>query len=97
VKNLAADFPGAWIAEPAPDISASETSQPGIRLPELQDYDTCTPPAGGTDQTADLDLVTALLDEIDVRFDALGFSSGGDMVLQMMFTAPLSTRFEGWA
>ena len=75
---------------------------PGIQTwADFGGTDSCTPPAGGTAKSADLDFVTALLDEIDARFEvsghyALGFSSGAGMVLQMMFTAPLSTRFEGW-
>jgi poly(3-hydroxybutyrate) depolymerase len=75
---------------------------PGIRTwADFGGVDNCTPPAVATDKTADLDFVTALLDDIDARFEvaghyALGFSSGAGMVLQMMFTAPLSTRFEGW-
>lgn len=74
------------------------------RIPTWADFagtDTCTPPAAGTAKTADLDFVTALLADIDAQIDvsghyALGFSSGAGMVLQLMFTAPLSTRFEGW-
>jgi poly(3-hydroxybutyrate) depolymerase len=75
---------------------------PGIRIwADFGLVDNCTPPAVATAKTADLDFVTALLDEIDSRLEvaghyALGFSSGAGMVLQMMFTAPLSTRFEGW-
>lgn len=60
------------------------------------------PQAQTPDNDADLDFVTALMNEIDQQLDAaghwaLGFSSGAGMIYQLMITNPLSQRFAGFA
>ncbi|SIO48093.1 hypothetical protein SAMN05444722_2494 [Rhodovulum sp. ES.010] len=67
---------------------------------------TCTAPAGAaphtTDNDADLHFVETLMATLDGEIAgashyALGFSNGGGMVYQLMITAPLSARFQGFA
>jgi len=63
--------------------------------------DACTT-AASTDNDADLALVQTLLDEIDsqiadVDHYAFGFSNGAGFTYQLMITAPLSARFDGFA
>lgn len=59
----------------------------------------CGPAGANNDH--DLQLVEALLDEADTRYDvlghyALGFSNGAGMALQLMITDPLAQRFSGF-
>lgn len=59
----------------------------------------CGPAGANNDH--DLQLVEALLDEADARYDvlghyALGFSNGAGMALQLMITDPLAGRFSGF-